>query len=214
PRINTAYWYKCELDRSSKRIYISNPSDISNLYTYQWRATGPITSTGGGDQFYFGSSIPGTYTITATRNYSGGVSGPSSSYSRVFTVFNRYHPVYGCNEGDDNDGDGFPDPIARIASQQETEQDSIVSNIHNLKVWPNPVSGELHVAYELLNEGDVIIKLIPINSNNYQETIITDSFRPTGNYKETFYTDHLSNGYYQLIVQTNSEILEQKIILK
>jgi|GEM_PF-1384701 len=217
PRFNTTKWYMCELER--RDFSISSPSDIANLYTHTWNSIGPRNTSGSGENFtIYSRTPPGTYTITVTRRFNpgSGVVGPASSYSRVFTVYPTFHPTYGCNEGDDNDGDGWPDPIARKANENDTlntsEEDQLTT-LSNITVWPNPVKSELNVSYEMVEEGDISIKLIPILQTSQSKVTITNSFRPTGKYQETYYTDYLPNGLYLLIIQTNDQKIERKVII-
>jgi len=207
----------CELER--RDFWVSSPADIANLYTHTWNATGPRNTSGTGENFsIYSRTPPGTYTITVTRRFNpgSGVIGPASSYSRVFTVFPTTHPTYGCNEGDDNDGDGWPDPIARIAMDSDTLQTTIQdqqTTFTNINVWPNPVKGKLNVTYEMVEDGDISIRLVPLLQSNQPEVTITDSFRPVGKYQETYYTDYLRNGMYLLIIQANNQNIKRKIII-
>lgn len=217
PVFNTNKWYMCELER--RDFWISQPSYIANLYTYTWNTTVPNNTSGSGESFsIYSQTPPGVYTITVTRRFNpgSGVVEPTSSHSRIFTVFPTTHPTYGCNEGDDNDGDGRPDPIARTSAKhsilQFSDKDS-PNSFTNIDIWPNPVKGELNVSYEMVGDGKISIKLVPILQTNQPEITITDSFRPVGKYQETYYTDHLRNGLYLLIIQANNQNIERKIII-
>lgn len=202
-------YYMCEY--ASKQVVVSNPSPFSNLYRHTYTITGPTFRSGSGSTFTIPSGMPpGTYTITVTRAYNNasGVAGPSSSYSRVFTVYPFNHPTYGCNTG----GGGDLPINVRVSDWAESDT-SAINPIKNISTYPNPVKGELNLIYEMVEDGDISIRLVPLIQYNQSEIIITDSFRPVGQYLETYHTDYLQNGLYLLIIQANNRKRERKVII-
>ncbi|UZR99804.1 T9SS type A sorting domain-containing protein [Chondrinema litorale] len=207
PYFNTSKWYMCELE--TRNFWLQNPSEISNLYINTWTSTGPRNTSGTGETFYIYRFTPvGVYTINVTRSFNPDtdeVVGPSSSYSRVFTVYSEDHSTYGCNEGDDGGA------IRRLSA--ENTADSTI-NINSISTWPNPVVNQLNVSFQVKEAGNLSIQLIPIINVNHPNITITNSYRPIGNYQETFYTSGLQPGMYLLQITVADQTYHQKIFLK
>lgn len=216
PRINTDYWYTCEV--GSRTLFIvDDGSEIGNLYTHTWTVTGPTSFSLQGKTLKLGPGLPvGTYTINLRRSYSSssGFSGSSNAMSRTFTVYDEYHPIYGCSEGGDPGG-GIrkTDDIGK--DEETVEEDEIVQSEFEkgIAIWPNPVQGQVNVKYSMPTEGNVNISLIPITNFGGETVTITNSYRPLGEYEETYYTSALKEGIYVLEIKTDFEILKYKIII-
>ncbi len=215
PRINGNRFYMCEL--SSERLKIDNASGLGDLYNHSWRVTGPRSFTANGDYVtMFKGLPPGRYTVRATRSYdtTQGLSAGSSTSSRVFTVFSQFDRRYGCNEGDDgspirksSDVVSSEDEILNLSDNDIIEEKSIL-------YWPNPIKDVLHVNYEMKSEGDIVISLIPVNHMDAKEIVITNSYRPVGNYEETYYTNTLKEGFYILNIRSATQVIQKMVILE
>ena len=217
PRINTDFWYTCEV--GSRTLFIvDDGSEIGNLYTHTWTVTGPTSFSLQGKTLKMGPGLPvGTYTISLRRSYSSGsgFSGSSNAMSRTFTVYDEYHPIYGCSEGD-NPGGGIrkSDDIGKDDEPKENKITDESEFEKGIDIWPNPVNGQLNIRYSMQTKGDISITLFPITNFGMETVTITNSYRPRGQYEETFYTSGLREGIYVLEIKTDFETLKFKIILE
>jgi hypothetical protein len=223
PAYNGAKFYKCASEQISFTITNHNPK-ISNLYRYVWRLTGPWNQTlSGGNTYYFGSAPTGLYTLTLQRYYKT-FTAPPSSVSYTIRVYADDDPTYGC--GNNTGGGGDPDPVLGgdggtggggppILIDNPIQRQTHIPQITEVKVYPNPVQVALQVQYTLKQAGEVSIQLVPMQAGGNQgTTTITQSYRPAGQYHETYRTDRLKGGWYVLTLETSEDIVRKKIFIQ
>ena len=188
----------------------SDNTVIDGLYTYQWRLTGNgVNWVRSGLTYLFnaGSMSPGTYTLTLTQRYNGATAGRSRS--QVIRVLPSFATQ--CSSGNLPPGT----PIARAAvTPTRLHLDTATVEVGNIRLWPNPANDKLTVAYQMVKGGSVSITLTSALGTQQKEDILTTSYRPEGNYQETCYTDHLAPGLYIVKVQTDSQLLQNKVFIK
>lgn len=63
-------------------------------------------------------------------------------------------------------------------------------------------------------EGNTQISLIPITNFGSEIVTITDSYRPQGQFEETYYTSGMREGIYVLEIKTDFETLKYKVIIE
>ena len=96
------------------------------------------------------------------------------------------------------------------ARLSETEDESVLG----LNVFPNPISDEFIVFYELLKEGNVSTKLIDI-TGRIIEGSAHSVFQTTGGYQFHFNKNelHLTSGIYFLSISVNEKQYVQKVFV-
>jgi hypothetical protein len=163
-----------------------------------------------------GPGLPaGTYTVNLRRSYSSssGFSGSSTALSRTFTVYDEYHTKYGCSEGG-NPGVGIRKTDTVGKEDKPVEEDVIESDFEKgIAFWPNPVKGQVNLKYAMPTEGNIHISLIPITSFGGETVTITNSYRPQGQFEETYFTSALKEGIYVMEIKTDFETFKYKIII-
>ena len=210
----------CSNQRATFRVI--NTSAIAGLYRYSWRITG-----GGVSRSYNGEAIafaaqaynPGTYTITLTQRSGGTGSRSSSQTVQVLPSSDNQCSGGGNPPGNPpgGPGPGPVDPVRTAAIQAKPQQEdttTVVTTVYNIRAWPNPVVGELHVSYQMARAGEVRITLASAIAPQHAETILTTSNRPEGSYDEIYYTDHLAPGLYIVTVRTAQQLIQEKIFIQ
>lgn len=79
----------------------------------------------------------------------------------------------------------------------------------NLRVFPNPSTGNTVVRYQLPRQESVIMELF--NATGQKVKRFFDAVKPTGNHQEVLNLENLSAGIYYLRVQIASKVFNQKI---
>ncbi|MFC2130097.1 T9SS type A sorting domain-containing protein [Bacteroidota bacterium] len=86
--------------------------------------------------------------------------------------------------------------------------------IENLKVYPNPTSGNISVEYSLSDNRKVTISVHDMFGNVVRELQAQNKISP-GDYNENFMLNNLESGMYLISVQTkNGEAAVQRIVLE
>lgn len=226
PSYDGARFYKCASEQITFSM-INHDEKISNLYRYVWRLTGPWNQTlPGGNSYYFGSAPAGLYTLTLERYYSATsfLTGSPSSVSYTIRVYADDDPTYGC--GNSTGSGGNTDPVLGggdsgtggggiILIDNPIQRQARVPQVTEVKVYPNPVHEALQVRYTLKQAGEMSIQLSPMQAGGNQgSTTITQSYRPAGQYHETYRTDRLKSGWYVLTLETSEDIVRKKIFIQ
>jgi len=174
---------------------------VPNFYTHTWQVSGNgVTQNLAGDHVTIANLPPGFYTVTCTRSYSGGLAGPSSSYSRTLSVASA------------SSANCCPNPPCHEARLLPDDTAPEAADI-KFAAWPNPTQGKLSISFATESDGIVKIALTPLNQTNGAEVILTESGRPAGNYIETYYVNHLPNGMYLLSVTEGGKVSSKKIVV-
>ena len=159
---------------------------------------------------------PGRYTVTLTRSFdtSSGLRPGSRSVSTSFTVYSKNDSRNGCSGGSTGPGGSAKSSVGEISADLDLVDDTEIVNESTLKFWPNPVNGVLNVNYEMLSDGNVAISLVPMEYLGGKDITITNSFRPEGQYEETYYTKELRNGVYILKIKAGNQEIQKKVIIQ
>lgn len=82
--------------------------------------------------------------------------------------------------------------------------------IDNVKIYPNPVSDQLNLSYNLKKEGLVTIKVLDVLGN--EVSVLFSQKLPAGEQTNTFYLDSkLSTGFYFVRVIAGSDSIIKRI---
>jgi hypothetical protein len=121
-----------------------------------------------------------------------------------------------------NSGTKFAEFYSKDASDQSkhpfleiegTTGINIISNyVDNISVFPNPICRRATVDFNLLSSQKVNISIVNILGNKVQQ--VCNKQFAVGKNLESFSCDNLETGIYFLRLQTNSVILNRKIIIK
>lgn len=86
----------------------------------------------------------------------------------------------------------------------------IKSPLDNIKIYPNPVTDQLNLTYNLKKESNVNIKLLDVLGNEIM--VLLSKKVPAGEQTNTFYLDSkLSSGFYFVRVTVDSESMIKRI---
>lgn len=101
-------------------------------------------------------------------------------------------------------------PVDIIMSNNENHQTETAFRDGRLNVFPNPTNDKVHISCKIEKPTHIRIKLI--NSvGNVVATIIDNQFISDGIFRTTFDCKQLSSSVYLVVVQTDDEIITQKI---
>lgn len=86
----------------------------------------------------------------------------------------------------------------------------VQSPLDNVKIYPNPVTDQLNLTYNLKKESNVNIKLLDVLGNEIM--VLLSKKVPAGEQTNTFYLDSkLSSGFYFVRVTVDSESMIKRI---
>ncbi|MBD3749685.1 MAG: T9SS type A sorting domain-containing protein [Sphingobacteriales bacterium] len=92
----------------------------------------------------------------------------------------------------------------------KTSNIEVQSALDQLKIYPNPVTDQLNLTYNLKKESNVNIKLLDVLGNEIM--ILLSKKVPAGEQTNTFYLDSkLSSGFYFVRVTVDSESMIKRI---
>ncbi|GGG54200.1 hypothetical protein GCM10011414_24940 [Croceivirga lutea] len=83
-----------------------------------------------------------------------------------------------------------------------------------MAVWPNPVSKQINLEYDLPNAGEYTLSLLPINQPFSTEIMLAKSYKKAGTQSEILEIPNVANGVYVLKLKANGFEEQHKIIVE
>jgi len=86
------------------------------------------------------------------------------------------------------------------------------SKIMELNTYPNPFAGSVNISYILPESGNVTIKLYDVTGRELK--LVYSGNQTTGKYSMLYDAVGLSNGIYQLVIQTKNYKQSRKVVVQ